>query len=104
MSKTLDEFLAKIDAGWHPPPIEKAEYLRRVRLQIQAVLGQILDASPSIESSIVKHMQAADSLEELGPMIARLGEAAEEKHPGIVRMADYLIKKEAALSRELVEA
>jgi len=101
MGKALDDLLAKISSGWTPAPLEKGEELRRVRLQISGLLNKILDAAPEAESQIVERMRKAADLAELRPWIQEAGKAAEAAYPGITMMAEWLIAKEAALSKEV---
>ena len=41
-SDELKHFMAKLETGWTPPPIPREEEIRRVRLQIEALLEKAL--------------------------------------------------------------
>lgn len=103
-SEWIDELLKKIDARGGPSPISDQEYLRRLRIQIEALCGHILDASPSLEAYAYKAVKEGKTEKDLALTFDSLRRAANSRWPGIIQQLDALVRKEIELSKKVSEA
>lgn len=69
MSPEMTALLAKIDAGWEPPPIPKAEYLARLRLIIEGLLEKTMQLGDAAYPGL---------LETLNKMVEQEAQLAKE--------------------------
>lgn len=102
MTEWIDKILKNIDARGGPSPISDIESLRRVRLQIEALCGHILDASPQLEAFVFEASKK-DPARTFDVTFAEMARRAEVRWPGIVQQLDSLVRKEAELSRKVIE-